>query len=147
MLPHVEAYLRSKIKRTRVLDRVLAANQDLQEGYLIRGWHRKPTAGDRLVMSAWMSKGQVIRKQGRAYWDLLPHGLKYRDGRRQYVHLRTLMHVPEPRPDRYAAVYALLRKCWPGRRYASDPPGAMCVVIDGAEWAAAYGRRAWGSDE
>ncbi len=39
----------------------------------------------------YVSKGQIIRRHGRAAWDGLPRSVILRDGRRAYVGLRDLL--------------------------------------------------------
>lgn len=85
MTPQIEAWFRARIFNPRLLARVLAANAQIQDGELIRGWHR--TQAHRPDPALWIGRGAVIRRHGRATWDAIPERHRCKQGKRAFASL------------------------------------------------------------
>lgn len=83
----LHAELRRRTKNPHVIERILRLNpRGAKEGHIPRGW-RDGDRGrrERWAVSRFLTKGQVIRKHGRAAWDAIPREHIEKMGRREYV--------------------------------------------------------------
>lgn len=134
MSPDAEAWFRARIKNPRTLARVLKANQGLQEGEMLCGSYRLGARWKwRKLTCALIGKGEAIRLYGRRAWEMLPHGLIHRDGRRQAAPINTLADLARVPAGREAKARELLARQYVGRRYASDFLGAQRRVLSEAD--------------
>jgi hypothetical protein len=69
--------------------RIVRLNPDYKPGAYPRGYHPQPNRYLRVIHNL-VSKGEFIHRFGfGAYaWSVIPNGVKWRDGRRQYVERR-----------------------------------------------------------
>lgn len=74
-----------------VRERILRLNCTIAPGQRPRGWNPQPTKLAREWNSGAVSKGDFIRKFGRATWDRIPREYYVRDGKRCYLTREAVM--------------------------------------------------------
>jgi hypothetical protein len=67
-----------------VRSRIVRLNPNYKPGLMPRGYYPRPNRYLKFAHDL-MSKGEFIHRHGRAAWDALPNGIKWRDGRRQFI--------------------------------------------------------------
>lgn len=119
----IERHLRARHVGERIIERIVRLNPNgAPEGTFLRG--AKPIS--RYRWGAYVSRGKFIRKHGRRAWEAMPHGLKHKDGKREYITWEDFLdniHVlyDGSHPPRPGMIYAH----YPTKFYANDP---RCVV-------------------
>jgi hypothetical protein len=85
----LEADLRHRGVGEAIIERVLRLNYDPQPGVRLRGIHFVRHGDPRWAWGC-ISKGEVIRRHGRAAWEAMPRSLIHKQGRRSYVSRETV---------------------------------------------------------
>lgn len=93
-LAEIEAMLRRRCVSPEIVARVVRLNADTQPGHRLRGIHYSNFDDPRWMCGA-ATRGEIMRRYGRAALEALPADHKFRRGRRQYVTLRAVMALAE----------------------------------------------------
>src|ERR1700686_981330 len=64
--------------------RIVRLNPNWSPGSMPRGYYPRPNRFLKFAHDL-ISKGEFIHRHGRAAWDALPNGIKWREGRRQFI--------------------------------------------------------------